>query len=217
MEKEYKGKGNNKGVKRRKQVEEDIKRVTVKIGRLEKELQKGKMKLKQGKLFHTKFCHICFETMANPTLLKTHLMSHRTDRAIICKVCGAKLNPAKWSNIVGKLGHFKKAHILSEEEILLSMVWKLTPEKEDEEIEDLEEKEDLYQFENDKEETEEETDEEESESSSDEDETDDELLMYETKIGKSLTDNLKVILMEPEDEEITEKDFLALKKKLFNS
>ena len=191
--------------------------MTSELKLLKKELKKGKEKKDHNREFHTRFCHICFATKINPTVLKTHLMTHRTDRAVICKTCGASLNPAKWSNIVGKNGHFQKSHGFNERETLLNTIWKLSPEKEDLEKEDVEEeKKELYQFET--LDDDEQSDEEESESSSEE-ETDEELLKYEIKIGKSLTENLKVILDQTEDEgnHIPEKDFLALKSTLFNS
>ena len=103
-------KGGNKGLERKKQVEKQIEKVTSELKLLKKELKKGKEKKDHNREFHTRFCHICFATKINPTVLKTHLMTHRTDRAVICKKCGASLNPAKWSNIVGKNGHFQKSH-----------------------------------------------------------------------------------------------------------
>ena len=138
-------------------------------------------------------------------------MSHRNDRAIFCKSCGLTVNPAQWSNVMGPHGNFKKAHGFNSRQAIKNTIWKLWPEKEDED----EEKEELYQFENGQ--SSEEDDEEES--TSEDEGTDEELLKYETGLGKAFTENLKIILAQPDEEEkpISEKKFLELKNQLFNS
>ena len=167
-------------------------------------------------------------------------MSHRDDRVIFCKTCGVTVNPSQWSNVMGKNGHFKKAHGFDATQAVKSTIWKLWAKKQDqdeekkeqdqEEEEQDQEEEELYQFENgecsDEEDEEDEEDSSEEEDSTSEDgetdgETDEEtktLLKVETGLGKQMTQHLKMILDQPDEEEnrITENEFVTLKNKIFN-